>query len=105
MYFRGGDEFHVFEYDQKMVKEWASCSEHSVLFHRCFMGIKPVATIVLDNYCDPLNIQLEAWNIGLTCATFENKWGVKVLNVTRLGDYTLEDLLHDREDCNEIKHF
>ena len=50
-YFRLGDEQHCFECaGQENVSEWRGRAEAAVLIERAAAGLKPVVSIVLDNY-------------------------------------------------------
>jgi uncharacterized protein (DUF2164 family) len=95
-YFCGGLG-NPFFYDQgqKDFPEWASCSMEEVLIQRVKSGVKPVASIVLDDKLGSEH-ELLVEAAPLFSCVIKNEWRVRELLITATPNATLFDLLRMR---------
>ena len=87
----GNPEFYPADFDNK--------SEETVLFTRVSLGLKPIASIVMQpswNTEDRIKMVRTARELGLTWRLIINEWGAAELLITAMPDTTLGDLLAAR---------
>ena len=87
----GNPEFYPADFDNK--------SEETVLFTRVSLGLKPIASIVMQpgwNTEDRIKMVRTARELGLTWRLIINEWGMAELLITAMPDTTLGDLLAAR---------
>ena len=99
MYFRGGSPESCFEHGQQEVPEWRHKTELQVLIERVASGAKPYALFVVRGMCALEDVKRVANEIkdiatehGLEARSYENQWGVWVVDFVRDPAATLQSL-------------
>jgi hypothetical protein len=91
--FRNGDYWHTFEYGQTIFPRWRGRGELEVLLERVELGLKPLASFVLqpgkDMPSDRRAAIRKAESRGLSASTFCNSWGVWMLHAVKYPEQPL----------------